>query len=131
MLITTSIAASILGILYAKLALNVIGLRRKHGVGLGDGGHKDLLCAMRAQANLAEYAPIGLILIACLEINNAALWLLIPLAAMFTLGRVLHPMGMKEKGIPPKARILGMQLTLLGLIALIVTNLGLAVFKIF
>ena len=122
MLITTTIAASILGLLYFKLSLNVIKYRQKHGVSVGDGGEEGLLRAIRAQSNLTEYAPIGLILIACLELNAASWLVTAPLAAIFTLGRILHPFGMATANSPMQPRVRGMQLTLIGILALVIAN---------
>ena len=133
MLIVTAIAASILSFLYVKLSLNVIGYRRKHDVSVGDGGHEDLFRAIRAQGNLAEYAPIALILLACLEINHAPLWMTTILAAAFVVGRLLHPAGMKSAESPWQPRVWGIQLTLLSLIAMGVANLvvvGMLVFAL-
>ena len=96
MLISTAVSASILSFLYVNLSLNVIGYRRKYGISIGDGDHEDFLRAIRAQANLTEYAPIGLILLACLELNQAPLWLTSVLATVFVLGRLIHPLGMKK-----------------------------------
>lgn len=123
MLIVTAIAASVLGFLYVRLSLNVIGFRREHGVSVGDGGHEDLLRAIRSQANLAEYAPIALLLVACLELNQAPTWITSVLAASFVVGRLLHPVGMKSSNSPLQPRLRGMQLTLLSLLALGIANL--------
>ncbi len=127
----TAIAASILGFLYVKLSLNVISYRRKRGVSVGDGGQDDLLRAIRTQANLAEYAPIALILLACLELNHAPWWVTSLLAAAFVIGRLLHPIGMKSSASALQPRVRGMQLTLLALIALGVANLVLVGLHIF
>ena len=131
MLIVTSIAASLLGVLYVTLSLNVIKYRRKYGVSVGDGGEDELLRAIRAQANLTEYAPIGLILIACLEMNSASLLVTAPLALMFTVGRILHPLGMGAAGSALQPRVRGMQLTLFGILALVIANLLLLAFRAF
>ena len=76
MLLVTSIIASLLTIIFVKLSFAVIGLRRKNKVGLGSGGHEDLERAIRTQGNFAEYAPFGIILVACLELNGAP-WCLV------------------------------------------------------
>jgi len=131
MLIVTAIAASVLGLLYVRLSLNVIGFRRKHGVSVGDGGHEDLLRAIRSQANLAEYAPIALILLACLELNQAPMWLTSVLAAAFVAGRLLHPLGMSNADHPLQPRLRGMQLTLIGMLAIVIANLGVVAMRIF
>ena len=123
MLIVTGIAASILALLYVKLTFNVIGQRRQHKVGLGDGGHESLNRAIRAHGNLAEFAPIGLILIGCLEYNLAPYFLTAPMAVLFLAGRLLHPMGMKDATISWSPRVKGMQLTLVSIIGLSVCNI--------
>ena len=80
MLLITSVIAAALTLIFIKLSFNVIGLRRKNKVSLGSGGHEDLERAIRAQANFSEYVPIGIILLACLELNGAPWWLvLVPL----------------------------------------------------
>ncbi|GJM14485.1 MAG: hypothetical protein DHS20C12_28880 [Pseudohongiella sp.] len=118
MLLITSIAAAILGLLLVRLSLNVIGFRRSLGVSLGDGGEEALQRAMRAQGNLAEYGPMGLILIACIELNGAPWWLTAVLATMFVVGRLLHPLGMKDAGRPTQPRVRGMQLTLISMLGM-------------
>jgi uncharacterized membrane protein YecN with MAPEG domain len=90
MLLMTSIIAAILTIIFVKLSFAVIGLRRKNKVGLGSGGYDDLERAIRAQGNFAEYVPIGLILIACLELNGAPWWLVILPGIALIIGRLIH-----------------------------------------
>lgn len=123
MLIITGFTASILALLYVKLTFNVIGQRREHKVGLGDGGHEPLNRAIRAHGNLAEFAPIGLILIACLEYNFAPYFLTVPLAILFVAGRILHAMGMKDDNISWSPRVKGMKLTLVTIIGLSICNI--------
>jgi len=131
MLIITSISACVLGLLFVKLSFDVIGFRRTHGVGLGSGGHEDLDRAIRAHSNFSEYAPIALILIACLELNQAPIWLVASLALIVVVGRIIHPIGMKSASISWSPRVRGMQLTLLGIMALCIINLIWAFYKLF
>lgn len=124
MLLVTSIIASLLTIIFVKLSFAVIGLRRKNKVGLGSGGNEDLERAIRAQGNFAEYAPFGIILVACLELNGAPWWLVAIPGIALIIGRLIHAKGMN---IPPpdfSQRVLGMKFTFGTLIALIALNLG-------
>jgi len=120
----TASTAALLGLIFFRLSLNAIKLRRHHKVGLGSGGHEDLERAIRAQGNFAEYVPISLILIACLEVNMAPWWLSLPCGVALIVGRLLHAKGMQE--LPPNFgnRVRGMKFTLFNLIALSVLNLG-------
>ena len=130
MLLITSIIASVLTIIFIKLSFAVIGLRRKNKVGLGSGGHEDLERAIRAQGNFAEYVPFGMILLACLELNGAPWWLVAILGAALIIGRLLHAKGIN---VPPpdfSMRVLGMKFTFNTLIALIILNLALSLYKL-
>lgn len=79
MLLITSLIAVVLTMIFIKLSFAVIKLRRQNKVGLGNGGNDDLERAIRAQGNFAEYVPLGIILIACLELNGAPWALVAPL----------------------------------------------------
>ena len=130
MLLVTSIIASVLTIIFVKLSFEVIGLRRKNKVGLGSGGHEDLERAIRAQGNFAEYVPLGILLIACLELNGAPWWLISIAGITLIIGRLIHAVGIN---VPPpdfSKRVLGMMLTFGTLIKLAVLNLGLALYKL-
>jgi len=130
MLLITSIFTATLTIIFVKLSFAVIGLRRKNKVGLGNGGHEDLERAIRAQGNFAEYVPIGVILIACLELNGAPWYLVAIPGITLILGRWIHAKGIN---IPPpdfSKRVLGMKLTFGTLISLAVLNLAWSLYRL-
>lgn len=127
MLLVTSVTASVLGLLLVKLSINVIGYRRNLKITVGDGGNDLLYRASRAQANLAEYAPIGLILLACLELNGAPLWLTVLAASLLVVGRFLHPIGIKSAEAPWQPRVFGMVLTFTSLLVSATANLFIVV----
>lgn len=60
----TSVYAAAIALLLLALSWRVIEARRAGRVSLGDGGDRALLRRIRAQGNCAEYAPMGLILLA-------------------------------------------------------------------
>lgn len=124
MLLMTSIIAAILTIIFVKLSFTVIGLRRKNKVGLGNGGYDDLERAIRAQGNFAEYVPIGLILIACLELNGAPWWLVMLPGIALIIGRLIHAKGINEPPPNFSSRVLGMKFTFGTLITLAILNVG-------
>jgi len=130
MLLVTSIIASTLTIIFVKLSFAVIGLRRKNQIGLGSGGHDDLERAIRAQGNFAEYVPIGVILIACLELNGAPWWLVAIPGITLMIGRLIHAVGIKTPPPDFSRRVLGMRFTFYTLITLVVLNLGWPLYKL-
>ena len=122
MLIVTTLIACILAVLFIRLSFGVIRLRRLHKVGLGSGGVDDLERAIRAQANFAEYVPIALILMACLELNGAPLWLIAIFGIAFVAGRVIHAIGINQPPPHFSNRVIGMKFTMTTLITLVVFN---------
>jgi len=131
MLLVTSIITAVLTIIFIKLSFAVIGLRRKNKVGLGSVGHEDLERAIRAQGNFAEYVPLGIILITCLELNGAPWWLVALPGIALIIGRLIHAVGINTPPPDFSKRILGMKFTFYTLITLVVLNLGWALNKLF
>jgi len=130
MLIVTSIIAAVLTAVFIRLSFLVIGLRRKNKVGLGSGGNEDLERAIRAQGNFAEYVPFGLILLACLELNGAAWWLVAIPGVTLIIGRLIHAIGINTPPPDFSKRVLGMKFTFITLMALLGLNLGWSLYKL-
>jgi hypothetical protein len=122
MLKLTAIYAAILTFVYVKLTLNVINLRRQNEVSLGDGGREDLQQAIRSHGNFAEYVPIGLILLGCLEANHIHWTIVLLLGGVFTTGRLFYAKAFLEATPNMDLRVKGMKFTLWGLQALAATN---------
>lgn len=131
MLLITSLIASALTLLFVKLSMAVIKLRGKNKVGLGSGGHDDLERAIRAQGNFAEYVPIALILIGCLELNGAPWWLVAIPGITLIIGRLFHAKGINTPPPDFSDRVLGMKITFGTLITLVILNIGWVVYKMF
>ena len=116
----TPIYAALLALLFLVLSTRVILYRRQHRLSLGDAGDTSLLKRMRAQANCAEYAPFGVLLLLLAELQGAPGVALHGLGAMLLAGRVLHGYGFSARPPVMLLRVLGMLLTLtmLGVAAL-------------
>ena len=123
MLKLTAIYAAILTFVYVKLALNVINLRHQNKVSLGDGGREDLQQAIRSHGNFAEYVPLGLILLGCLEANHIHWTIILLLGGLFTTGRLYYAKAFLETTPNMELREKGMKYTLWGLLALASTNI--------
>ena len=59
----TPLYAALLGLIFVALSIRTIRLRRRYGVGVGDGNNTELQRAARVHANFAEYVPLALLLI--------------------------------------------------------------------
>ena len=130
MLLVSSIISALLTIIFIKLSIAVIRLRRKHKTGLGGGGHDDLERAIRAQGNFTEYTPFGIILIICLELNRAPWWLVAIPGIALIIGRLIHAVGINQPPPDFSNRVLGMKFTFYTLITLVILNLGWTLHKL-
>ena len=90
----TALYAGVLALLLVVLALRVVRLRWKFRVGLGDGGEKAMIRAIRIHGNATEHVPIALLLLLVAELNHAGPTLLHACGAVLVVGRVLHAVGL-------------------------------------
>ncbi len=120
----TPLYAGLVGLLFVYLSVQVIQGRFRAKVSVGDGDDKALRKRIRVQGNCAEYAPIGLLLLAMAEIQGAPVWVVHLLGLMLLVGRILHAVGL---GLTPQNILMrqsGMALTLLMLILAALANVG-------
>ena len=111
----TAMVAAGCAILLALLAIDTIRQRLRAKMAFGDGGDARLTRASRAHGNLAEHAPIVLIMLGLLEYNNADGSVLCWIGVIFLLGRVAHAIGLytpSTAGKAPIPRQIGVVVTL-------------------
>ncbi len=111
-LTASPIYAGLLGLLFLFLSVQVIRYRRRHQVSLGDKGDSHLEQLIRAQGNCAEYATVGLILLAVTELQGATAPLVHGLGAMLVAGRLSHGIAFSSTPMIMPLRVFGMALTL-------------------
>ncbi|SEW21720.1 hypothetical protein SAMN04488515_1654 [Cognatiyoonia koreensis] len=111
MLPITSVFAALIALLFLALSFHVIAYRRAKLISLGDHGDKALETRVRAQANCAEYAPLGLILLALVEMAGAPAVATIVLGMALLAGRLLHAVGFWGERPVMAFRVYGMLLT--------------------
>ncbi len=92
--LVTAATAIVLALLQIGLMLYVVFGRYRFATGLGDGGDERLRRRVRMHGNLAENAPLFLILLGLTELTGE--WgLAIPaIAASFVICRLAHPIGL-------------------------------------
>ena len=115
----TSLTAIFAALLILLLTVQVVRLRRKGGVVLGDNGDRVLAKAIRGHANATEQLPIALILMALAELQGASTALLWPAAASLGLGRIMHATYFGIHGTHWRLRFYGMWFTLCAQLLLI------------
>ena len=92
--VVTGLTAAALGILNIILVVYVGTARAKYKVHLGDGGHEALNRRVRMHGNLAENAPIFLILLGLVELTGRYHMTVAIIAPLFVLFRIIHPIGL-------------------------------------
>jgi len=111
-LAVTPIYAGLIALLFLFLSARVIRYRRVNKLSVGDEGDRMLLKLMRVQANCAEYAPFGLLLLTLAELQSAPSWVLHVLGLMLLAGRLAHAYGMSRFKQDYRFRAFGMIATL-------------------
>jgi uncharacterized membrane protein YecN with MAPEG domain len=109
--------------LLVALALWVMFQRSRHKVRFGDAGEKDMIKAIRAHGNAAEYIPIALLLLTACELNGGAALLLHGAGAGLFASRLTHAWGIIKGRGTPLGRFTGITGTVLVIVVLIVANL--------
>ncbi|MGE0579944.1 MAG: MAPEG family protein [Reyranella sp.] len=120
------VCAGLLGLLTVALSLHVGRLRGRKKIFLGDGGDPEMLAAIRAHANLVEFAPLCLLLI-YLAADFYGFMVTAVLSLVLLVARALHAGGIL--GVIPMGRFLGATGTIVVLtvagILLVVAGVGL------
>jgi len=98
------VCAGLIGLLAVILTVNIARLRGKKKINLGDGGDKEMQAAIRAHANLIEFAPLCLLLIYFVS-DFHGFRVVAGLSVVLLVARVLHAGGML--GLIPQGRFLG------------------------
>lgn len=126
----TIITAGFIGLLTIITAVQCGRMRGKTKTLLGDGDSMELLGAIRAHANLTEYAPIVLILIAAMEYMQMNAMLVMAMGVTFVVARVFHAYGLinmpdNKNNVPRAIGALGTVLVLLvGSVSAILAGYG-------
>ena len=103
----TLIYAGLLGLLFLLLSFWVVKRRAQFRVMIGEGEAPEMLAAIRAHGNFAEYVPLTLLLMALCELAGVgALWLHLG-GVLLLVGRILHAIGIQIPRAPNMLRLFG------------------------
>lgn len=113
----TAVFAAVTGLLLLVLSTHVVRFRLKYRKGMGVTDDRDFEAAVRAHANLVEYAPLGLLMLGLAEFNGVPGQLVYWAGMALVVGRVLHAWGMiNGRGGTHWARMAGIVLTWLAIL---------------
>jgi uncharacterized protein len=117
----TAFVAAVCAIMLLVTAIDTVRQRIRLKTAFGDAGDAKLISASRSHANLAEHAPIVILMIGMLEMANVHHLALMGVGALFLLGRVAHIFGLytpAQAGKPPVPRQIGVIVTWITLVVL-------------
>lgn len=124
----TSLYAIPLGIIFIVLLFQVIVLRSSKSLSIGDGGDMALLERIRRHGNFVEWVPMVMLLMVCAEAQGTGAMWLHAAGGLLTIGRVLHPLGLKADVPTHPLRIAGNMGGILATVILVI-NLAIAAFS--
>jgi uncharacterized protein len=101
----TAFVAAICALLLLITGIDTVRQRLRLKAAFGDAGDAKLISASRSHGNLAEHAPIVILLVAMLEMTRANHMVLMSIGAIFLIGRVAHVIGLYTPSIPGKAPV--------------------------
>lgn len=109
----TAFVTAICALLLLITAIDTVRQRVRAKAAFGDAGDAKLISASRAHGNLAEHAPIVILLLAFLELSHAWHMGLMAIGALFLFGRLMHIWGLylPASTKPPVPRSIGVIVT--------------------
>jgi uncharacterized protein len=111
--VISALTAGILLVMQMALMTGVILARRRNQQSLGDGGHKDLLLAIRRHGNFAENAALFVAGFTLLEISGGNRVTLAILCTAFVLARISHAIGLSMENALNPFRFAGIAATII------------------
>ena len=123
MIPVTALFSAILFFLYYYLAKNVIQIRRNNKIAIGFAKNKELEQAIAAHSNFNQYVPLGLIMMACMELNKIHFSIIFLVGISFTFGRIIHAKSFLKKTMDLKQRVQGMKFTFWTMIVMALLNI--------
>jgi uncharacterized membrane protein YecN with MAPEG domain len=100
--------SGLLLILMVVLSARVSAQRRKHRIAVGDAGHPELLQAVRAFGNAAEYVPAGIAALAVLALAEAPAFVIHLAGLTLFAGRLAHAAAISRSTGASLGRAAGM-----------------------
>ena len=85
--------AAILVLIFVVLSVRVIQMRASAKIGIGHGNNPVMERRIRVHGNFAEYVPLALLLLLCMELQSQSRILIHVLCIALIAARVVHAIG--------------------------------------
>lgn len=114
----SSLYAGLATLLVIALAARIPPMRRRYRVGIHSGQNETLARAIRVHGNAVENVPLGLLLLALLELQDVSASLLYVTGGVLMAGRLIHAWGLGRSAAHSLGRFWGTVLTWLSLLTM-------------
>lgn len=114
----TSLYAGLATLLIIGLAARIPPMRQRFRVGIHSGQNETLARAIRVHGNAVENLPLGLLLLALLELQDVSASLLYVIGGVLMAGRLIHAWGLGRSAAYSLGRFWGTVLTWLSLLTM-------------
>ena len=85
--------AAVLVLIFVLLSVRVIQMRASAKIGLGHGNNPVMERRIRVHGNFAEYVPLALLLLLCMELQSQSRILIHVLCIALIAARIIHAIG--------------------------------------
>ncbi|MFM9937134.1 MAG: MAPEG family protein [Novosphingobium sp.] len=114
----TAFVTAVCAIMLLITAIDTVRQRMRLGAAFGDNGDAKLISASRSHANLAEHAPVVILMLAVLELAHVSPFGLKAVAGLFLAARIAHIFGLyapvdTKPPLPRSLGVIGTWLTML------------------
>ena len=116
-MVVTPLYTALLALMLVALFLNVVRIRRKNKISLGDGNDPDLQRARSIHGNFIETVPFVLILMFFMEGMNTSIYVIHAFGIALILSRILHVLGIYHASTVGNGRVAAGIITMTLLIA--------------
>src|SRR4051812_741885 len=112
--------AAVLVLIFVLLSVRVIQMRASAKIGLGHGGNPAMERRIRVHGNFAEYVPLALVLLLCMELQSQSRLLIHVLCIALVIARVTHAIGVTpvQENFPMRVASVLMTFAVLGVASL-------------
>ena len=125
-----AIYAGFLGLIFIWLSGEIVKIRKRDNVIIGDGGNIALIRRMRGQMNFVECVPLILILAIVMAVMGAPYWLFHVGGIALVVARVCHGLYFTRDKAPYWQRAVGAVVTLCVLAGCAVSLIGHGLYRL-
>jgi len=112
----TGLYAGLFALMLVTLSMRISRMRESKGIELLTGDDAEMARAVRAHGNFIEYVPLLLVLMAAMELNGIAPYVIHLFGTLMLVSRIAHVSALRRSSKMGKLRVMAMLGTFAALI---------------